>query len=85
MLHEGQERSSRKLVRVEGQNFRGWGCSECAWVFNPSGPPTGDSLDEMKRNFQPDFRGRNTTDVEYLVRRMENQPASQATKGLADQ
>jgi hypothetical protein len=52
MLHKGQEISSRKLVRVEGQNFRGWGCSECAWVFNPSGPPTGDSLDEMKRNFQ---------------------------------
>ena len=53
MVYEGPERSSRKLVRVEGQGFRGWwGCSECAWVFNPSGPPIGNSLDEMKQNFQ---------------------------------
>jgi rubredoxin len=52
MLRKGPEGSSRKLVWVEGQSFEGWGCSECAWVFNPSGPPTGDSLDEMKLNFQ---------------------------------
>ena len=31
---------------------RGWGCSECSWVFHPSDPPIGKSLDEMKRNFQ---------------------------------
>ena len=52
MLHKGSERSSRKLVWVEGQSVEGWGCSECAWVFNPSGPAVGKSLDEMKRNFQ---------------------------------
>jgi rubredoxin len=52
MLHEDEEISSRKLVRVEGRSFRGWGCSECAWVFNPAGPPVGRSLDEMTRNFQ---------------------------------
>jgi hypothetical protein len=52
MLHEGEESSSRKLVHIEGQSFRGWGCSECAWVFNPAGPPVGNSLDEMTRNFQ---------------------------------
>lgn len=52
MPRKGPESSSRKLVWVEGQSFEGWGCSECAWVFNPSGPPTGKSLDEMKRNFQ---------------------------------
>jgi hypothetical protein len=52
MLHEGQEGLSRKLVWGERQNFKGWGCSECAWVFNPTGPPIGKSVDEMKRNFQ---------------------------------
>ena len=52
MLHEGEESSSRKLVRIEGQSFEGWGCSECAWVFNPSGPPVGESLDEMTQNFK---------------------------------
>ena len=42
----------RKLVWLEEQLFQGWGCSECAWVFNPSGAPTGISLDEMKVNFE---------------------------------
>jgi hypothetical protein len=52
MLHKGSESSSRKLVRVEGQSVEGWGCSECVWVFNPSGPAVGKSIDEMKRNFR---------------------------------
>jgi hypothetical protein len=52
MLHEGQESPVRTLVWVEERSFKGSGCSECAWVFNPSGPPLGKSLDEMKRNFQ---------------------------------
>jgi hypothetical protein len=42
----------RKLVWIEEQHFQGWGCSECAWVFNPSGAPTGNSLDEMKENYE---------------------------------
>ncbi len=41
----------RKLGWIERDRFRGWGCSECAWVFNSSGAPTGKSLDEAKRNF----------------------------------
>jgi len=45
------EAMRRKLIWVERQNFQGWGCSECAWVFNPSGSPTGKSLDEMKQNY----------------------------------
>jgi hypothetical protein len=52
MLHEGQESPVRTLVWVEERSFKGWGCSECAWMFNPTGPPIGKSLDEMKRNFQ---------------------------------
>jgi len=42
----------RKLAWIDEQRFRGWGCSECAWVFNPSGSPTGRSLDEMKQNYE---------------------------------
>ena len=29
----------RKLIWIEQQRFRGFGCSECAWVFNPSSAP----------------------------------------------
>ena len=42
----------RELVWIEHDRFRGWGCSECAWVFNSSGAPTGKSLAESKRNFE---------------------------------
>jgi len=52
MLHKGHESTTRTLLWFEGQNVTGWGCSECAWVFLPSGPPIGKSLEEMKRNFQ---------------------------------
>jgi len=42
----------RKLVWIEEKRFRGFGCSGCAWVFNASGSPTGNSFDEMMRNFE---------------------------------
>jgi hypothetical protein len=42
----------RKLVWIEHDRFRGWGCSECAWVFSPSGAPTGKSFGEVVRNFE---------------------------------
>jgi rubredoxin len=45
------EARRRNLVWVERQNFQGWACTECAWVFNPSGPPSGESIDEMKTNY----------------------------------
>jgi hypothetical protein len=41
----------RKLKWIEKPRFQGCGCSECAWVFKPSGPPAGNSLDEMKEIF----------------------------------
>jgi rubredoxin len=44
--------SRRKLLRVDGQDFQGWVCSECAWVFNPSGPPAGKSIEEMKTHYK---------------------------------
>jgi len=42
----------RKLVWVERQNFQGWACTECAWVFNALGPLVGQSIDEMKMNYE---------------------------------
>jgi hypothetical protein len=37
-----------RLVWIDEKRFRGFGCSECAWVFNP----TGNSFNEMMRNFE---------------------------------
>jgi hypothetical protein len=45
-------RMPRRLVWIEEKRFRGFGCSECAWVFNASGSPTGKSFDEMMRTFK---------------------------------
>jgi len=42
----------RRLVRIDKPLFEGWGCSVCAWVFRPSGPPAGESLDEMTANYE---------------------------------
>jgi len=42
----------RKLVWIEEEQFWGWSCSECRWVFHPSGTPIGTSLDEMKQNYE---------------------------------
>ena len=41
----------RKLIWIEEPHFLGWGCSECAWRFKPSGPPVGNSLQEMRDNY----------------------------------
>jgi len=42
----------RRLIWIDEPRFLGWGCSECAWLFNPSGPPLGDSLEEMTRQYE---------------------------------
>jgi hypothetical protein len=41
----------RQLIWIQTSHFLGWGCSECAWVFRPSGPPIGNSLQEMKEHY----------------------------------
>jgi hypothetical protein len=51
MLHENQESTPRSFLWIETRNFVGWRCSECDWMFRPTGPPVGGSLDEMKHNF----------------------------------
>ncbi len=42
----------RKMIWVESAHSASWTCSECAWAFNPSGPPRGAHLEEMKQNFE---------------------------------
>ena len=42
----------RTMTWIEESRFQGSGCSECAWVFSPSGPPIGDSLPEMKELYE---------------------------------
>ena len=43
---------SRKLVWIDQERFRGFGCSECGWRFKPAGRPPGMSLDEVMNNFE---------------------------------
>jgi hypothetical protein len=43
---------ARELVWVEIERFHGWACSACAWEFKSSGPLTGKTIDEMKRNYE---------------------------------
>jgi hypothetical protein len=42
----------RKLEWIDNQQFQGYGCSECNWTFNPSGPLAGHSLNEMKMKYE---------------------------------
>jgi rubredoxin len=42
----------RALIWNEEARFQGWRCSECAWVFNPSGPPEGNSLVAMMEHYE---------------------------------
>ena len=38
-----------RLTWVEGTGFAAWGCSECAWFFQPPVVPLGKSLEEILR------------------------------------
>jgi rubredoxin len=40
------------LRHQRSEKTRGWGCSDCGWVFNGAGPPRGDSRREMAENFE---------------------------------
>jgi hypothetical protein len=42
----------RAWVWIKSQNFQGFGCSQCNWVFEASGVLVGESLDEMKQNYE---------------------------------
>ena len=36
---------AREMVWIK--RIERWGCSDSAWAFDPSGPPVGNSIDEM--------------------------------------
>jgi hypothetical protein len=42
----------RTLIWIDKLSFLGWGCSECAWAFKPSGPLHGKSLDKMMEAYK---------------------------------
>jgi hypothetical protein len=42
----------RELAWAETKGFLGWGCSACAWKFNPEGMPAGATIAEMKQHYQ---------------------------------
>ena len=41
-----------EMVWVQRKRFTGWACSECAWEFNPSDIPAGNTLAEIKQNYE---------------------------------
>ncbi len=43
---------SRKLIWIEQKRFEGWGCSECAWVFNPLQDLPAGTLESLMRQFE---------------------------------
>ena len=70
---------SRKLVWHEQQSFRGFGCSECGWRFEPSGAPIGASFDEMMRNFELQ------RDKEFTSHVCTDYPRAQRTRSKDDE
>jgi hypothetical protein len=65
---------TRKLIWIEQERFRGWGCSECAWIFNASSTPTGKSFDEMMKNFEWQ------RDKEFALHACADHPTGKNTK-----
>ena len=42
----------RQMVWTKTPQIAAWGCVGCAWAFSPSGPPLGNNLEEMIRNYE---------------------------------
>ena len=42
----------REMTTIKREDFLSWGCSECGWLFEPTGPPVGVNLEAMKDNFR---------------------------------
>jgi hypothetical protein len=42
----------RRLVWVKTKDFQGYGCSQCAWVYQSSAALVGDSIETIKREYE---------------------------------
>ena len=67
---------ARKLVWIENQKFQGYGCSQCNWVFQPSGAPVGESLAKMIKSFE------DQREKEFAAHVCLGQPTSTGQKEL---
>lgn len=65
----------RKLIWIEEARSLGYACSECAWVFKPSGSPAGDSLNEMKEIYE------RLCDKEFAIHVCAEHPRAKRAKG----
>jgi len=65
----------RTLVSIEEPRFQGCSCSECAWVFNPQGPPAGNSLAEMREYYE------RRRDEEFAAHLCAEHPRAKKAKG----
>jgi hypothetical protein len=63
----------REMAWVETKDFLGWGCSECAWKFSPSGAPAGNTIAEMKQHYEQQ------RDDDFLSHRCADYPTVQPT------
>jgi hypothetical protein len=41
-----------EMVWLKTKSFTGWACSQCAWEFSPSEIPAGNTLAEIKQNYE---------------------------------
>jgi rubredoxin len=41
-----------EMVWVERARFMGWACSECGWEFDPSHIPPGNTIAEIKQQYE---------------------------------
>jgi hypothetical protein len=66
-----------RLVWIESQKFAGFGCSECTWVFKPSGSLGGEAFDKMKQRFKAE------RDKEFAAHACAQHPKSTGPAGTA--
>jgi hypothetical protein len=65
----------RQIVYIRTESAQVWACSDCAWTFDPVGPPRGSSLEEMKQNYE------RQRDKEYASHVCTEHPRAKSARG----